>query len=232
MHHFVYTLLIIISMTAVDVIGLFYAGKLKERQPSLCLSTNFQLELPDPRCHSLLAHHIHHYAKTQQEVQAFYTKETKRFLPYIMKEISTRNLPGELAVLPMIESAYRPYALSNKGAYGLWQLQMNTGKRYGLLPEKRADFVASTRVALDYLEFLYSEFYGDWFLALAAYNAGEGRVKQAIAQNRKQGKAINFWALNLPKETKHFVPKILALAHLVQQKEAQTESVAAFALIH
>jgi membrane-bound lytic murein transglycosylase D len=129
-------------------------------------------------------------------------------------------MPGELALLPMIESSFNPQAKSHMGATGIWQLGAITGRRFGLNKnswyDERKDLVAATNAALSYLEYLHEEFDGDWFLALAAYNAGEGRIKRAIRRNLAHNKPTDFWSLQLPNETKNFVPKLLALANLVK----------------
>lgn len=141
------------------------------------------------------------------------------YLYYIVEEIEKRKLPGELALLPMIESAFEPQAKSPKGAAGIWQFMPKTGKFYGLKQDKwydgRRDIAASTSAALDYLEILHKQFNNNWMLALAAYNAGEGRVGKAIKRNQKAGKSTELKSLELPEETKNYVPKLLALAEVV-----------------
>lgn len=140
------------------------------------------------------------------------------WLHHIVLEVEARDLPLELAVLPVIESAFEPYAYSRARASGLWQFIPGTGTRFGLKQnwwyDGRRDVVAATRGALDYLEFLHAEF-GDWLLAVAAYNCGEAAVARQIAANQKAGKPTDFWHLKLPKETQAYVPKLLAMARLV-----------------
>lgn len=142
------------------------------------------------------------------------------YLPYILAEVERRNLPTELALLPLVESAYHPYAHSNKRAMGLWQFIPSTGRIYGLKRnwwyEGRRDVHAATHAALDYLEHLYKEMDGDWLLALASYNTGEKNVHRAIARNRKRGKPTDFWTLRLPRETRYYVPNLLAVTELVR----------------
>ncbi len=176
---------------------------------------NFNIDLKDQK---LVSYYIHAYSKDNQLSKLI--NRSKYFLQHIIIELKKRNLPKELALLPVIESAYRPTALSNKGAYGIWQISYVTGKRYGLIYKKqdsrsnldsRSDLKASTNAALTYLEFLYDKFDKDWLLALAAYNAGEGRISRAIKHNQFVGKNTDFWDLHLPKQTKHYVPKLLAL---------------------
>jgi len=146
-------------------------------------------------------------------------QRAKPFLHYLLQEIERRKLPADLVLLPMIESAFDPVAVSPKGAAGLWQIMPATGKQYGLQLiegyDGRYDIHAATNAALDYLNYLHKYFKGDWLLALAAYNAGEGRVQRAMQANLAAGQDTDFWSLNLPKETEAYVPKMLALSRIV-----------------
>ena len=146
-------------------------------------------------------------------------KRSARYMHYIVEEILKRDLPMELALLPFVESAYDPFAYSHGRASGLWQFIPGTGKIYGLYQswwyDGRRDVPASTKAALDYLSYLNKRFDGDWLHALAAYNSGSGRVGKAIKRNKKLGKKTDFWSLKLPRETKAYVPKLLALSKLV-----------------
>ena len=141
------------------------------------------------------------------------------YLHHIVSEVERRKLPAELAVLPIIESAYEPYAYSRALAAGLWQFIPATGTRFGLKQnwwyDGRRDVVSATRAALDYLEFLHTMFNGDWLLAIAAYNCGEMAVDRQVRANLAAGKPIDFWSLKLPAETRAYVPKLLAMARLV-----------------
>ena len=143
------------------------------------------------------------------------------YLYLILDEIERRGLPTELALLPEIESGYNPRALSHKAAAGMWQFIPDTGRRYGLKQnawyDGRNDIAASTRAALDYLQWLHRELGGDWALALAGYNAGERAVAAAQRRNRISGEPTDYWSLDLPSETEHYVPKLLAVAKLVQR---------------
>lgn len=147
----------------------------------------------------------------------------ERYLYYIVGQLEERHMPRELALLPMVESAFIPNALSRAKAAGLWQFIPSTGTRYGLKQnafyDGRRDVVESTRAALDYLQFLYEEFEGDWLLAVAAYNAGELNVSRAVERNRARKKPTDFFSLDLPKETKAYVPKLLAMRRIVQNPE-------------
>ncbi len=151
------------------------------------------------------------------------TRRAQPFLHHIAVEAESRGFPGEIALLPIIESGYNPTAMSYKSAAGMWQIMPATGKRFGLTQdwwyEGRMDVTASTRAALDYLEYLNRLFDGDWLLTLAAYNAGEGRVTRTMEKNRRAGKPTDFWHLSLPRETRDYVPKLLAVAEIVNRPE-------------
>lgn len=151
-------------------------------------------------------------------------KRAKRYLHYITEQVDIRNIPGEIALLPIVESAFDPFAYSHGRAAGVWQFIPSTGKAYGLEQDwwhdGRRDVSASTLAALTYLESLHRRFDGDWLLALAAYNAGGGNVNKAIRKNRNAGKPTDFWSLKLPKETQDYVPKLIALSRLIKESEA------------
>lgn len=144
----------------------------------------------------------------------------ERYLYYIVSQLEERHMPRELALLPVVESAFIPDALSHAKAAGLWQFIPSTGKRYGLKQnayyDGRRDVVESTRAALDYLEFLYEEF-DDWLLAVAAYNTGEFNVARAIERNRARNKPTDFFSLDLPKETRAYVPKLMAMRRIIAE---------------
>lgn len=147
-------------------------------------------------------------------------ERSKRYLPHIVQEIRARGMPMELALLPVVESAFDPFAYSHGRAAGLWQFVPATGKMFKLQQnwwyDGRRDPVDSTRAALDYLQHLHKRLDGDWLLAIAAYNSGEGRVRGAVRRNRKAGKPVDFWNLKLPRETRAYVPKLLAISQLVK----------------
>lgn len=146
------------------------------------------------------------------------------YLYHIVTELESRGMPLELALLPVVESAFEPYAYSRARATGLWQFIPGTGSRYGLRQDwwydGRRDIVESTRAALDYLQSLHDEFNGDWLLAIAAYNCGELIIERSVAMNRAAGRPIDFWDLWLPKETRAYVPKLLAMGRLVRDPRA------------
>ena len=157
---------------------------------------------------------------------AYMERVAKRAAPFmymIVEEIERRQMPLELALLPIVESAFDPFAYSHGRAAGIWQFIPGTARNYGLeinwWYDGRRDVLASTHAALDYLEALHKRFDGDWLHALAAYNSGEGRVERAIRANARAGKATDFWALDLPRETRAYVPKLLALADILKHHE-------------
>ncbi len=148
----------------------------------------------------------------------------EHYLHYIVAQLNARNMPLELALLPVVESAFEPYAYSRARASGLWQFIPDTGSTYGLKQnwwyDGRRDVVASTRAALDYLQSLHDSLDGDWLLAIAAYNCGEGNVQRAINHNVRLGKPVDFWHLKLPTETRAYVPKLLAMRRIVANPAA------------
>lgn len=141
------------------------------------------------------------------------------FLHMIVHEVERRGMPNELALLPFVESAFDADVFSHAGAAGLWQFIPDTGRRYGLQQAKyydaRMDPFAATGAALTYLQKLNNDFNGDWLLALAAYNCGENRVQREIDKNRAKGLPTTFWHLSLPKETREYVPRLLAFKELI-----------------
>ena len=145
------------------------------------------------------------------------------YLYHIVTQLEARGMPLEIALLPVVESAFEPYAYSRARASGLWQFIPDTGSRFGLKQDwwydGRRDIVESTRAALDYLQALHDEFNGDWLLAIAAYNCGEMNVERALNANRAAGRPLDFWSLALPTETRAYVPKLLAMKRLVSDPE-------------
>lgn len=142
------------------------------------------------------------------------------YIHFVVERLEEQGLPLELALLPMIESSYNPLALSPAQAAGLWQFIPSTGRHFNLRQTRwydgRRDVTASTEAAIRYLRRLHDMFNGDWLLALAAYNAGEGTVSRAIERNLNQGLPTDYWNLPLPRETQDYVPKLLALAQIIQ----------------
>jgi len=150
-------------------------------------------------------------------------KRAEPFLYYIVEELEENNVPIELALLPIVESAFDPFAYSHGRASGMWQFIPGTGTRFNMKQnwwyDGRRDVIASTAGAIKYMKYLHKYFDGDWLLALAAYNSGEGRVRRAVRKNKSLGKNTDFWSLDLPKETRAYVPKLLALADIVKRPE-------------
>jgi membrane-bound lytic murein transglycosylase D len=146
----------------------------------------------------------------------------QRYLFHIVVELEKRGMPTELALLPMVESAYNPLALSSARALGIWQFIPSTGKSYNLEQnwwvDERRDIIASTDAALNYLQTIY-EMHGDWHLALASYNWGENAVARAIAKNQAKGLPTDYTSLTMPAETRYYVPKLQALKNIVAQPE-------------
>lgn len=158
---------------------------------------------------------VNEYARDPKK----HTAVAYRSAPYlhmIISEVQRRGMPAEIALLPFVESGFKSKAYSRSGAAGLWQFMPATGKNYGLSRnnqfDARLDPFAATGAALNYLQKLNRQFHGDWLLALAAYNAGEGRVSRTITEFKRThpGQRVSFWNLNLPAETMRYVPKLLA----------------------
>lgn len=146
------------------------------------------------------------------------SKRAARYIYYILENLEERDMPADLALLPFVESAYDPFAYSHGRASGLWQFVPNTAKHLGIDQnwwyDGRRDVITATDSALDYLTDLNRRFDGDWLLTLAAYNAGAGTVNKAITKNKKKGLPTDFWSLKLPKETRNYIPKMLALVKI------------------
>ena len=156
------------------------------------------------------------------ENPAFLATVTERARPFIfeiVEELEKRSLPMELALLPIVESAYNPNATAGRNTAGLWQIISSTARSLGIKQDwwydGRRDPIASTSAALDYLSTLNEAFGNDWLLALAAYNTGQGNVQKAIDQNQRRSRSVDYWSLNLSSTTKEFVPKLIALARLI-----------------
>ncbi|WP_423185802.1 LysM peptidoglycan-binding domain-containing protein [Alishewanella sp. d11] len=162
------------------------------------------------------------YADSQNFLDRIATR-AQPFLYYIVQELEKRQMPLDLALLPIVESAFDPSVYSHAKAAGMWQFMPATGKRFGLTQNSwydgRKDVVQSTQAALDYLQYLYNTLEHDWLNAIAAYNAGEGRIMRAIQANKKRRLPTDFWSLDLPAETTSYVPKLLALVDILQRPE-------------
>lgn len=164
----------------------------------------------------LLQRHLNSFAHSQDYINKVIRNASPYFF-FILEEVEKRGMPSEIALLPIIESDFNPHCISNKGAAGIWQIMPRMhGLKQNSGYDARKDIYESTTFALDHLTYLHKRFNGNWLLALAAYNSGEGKVQRAISKNRAAHKSTDFWALKLPKETTHFVPKLLALAAIVK----------------
>ena len=162
------------------------------------------------------------YASKPEYIQRM-TARSSKYLFHIVEELERRQMPTELALLPFIESAFNPQAVSSARAAGMWQFTPSTGKYFDLkqnaFRDDRRDVLASTRAALDYLQKLHRMF-GDWHLALAAYNWGEGSVGRAVARNQKAGLPTGYLDLNMPNETRQYIPKLQAIKNIVANPQA------------
>ncbi len=165
------------------------------------------------------------YARQQAYLDRVFTR-AEPYLFHIVEALEQRGMPTELALLPVVESAFDPFAYSHGRASGLWQIIPGTGRRLGLEQnwwfDGRRDVLESTRAALDYLQELHEEFNGDWLLAVAGYNSGEGNVEKAIRSAQAAGRPIDFWGVKsfLPLETRTYVPRLLAIASIVAKPES------------
>ena len=177
------------------------------------------LQLEHPIEHASVQSSLNWYLANPYHLKMV-SERAERYLFYFVEEVEKRNLPSEIALLPFVESSLDPYAHSHGGAAGLWQFISSTGEAYGLKQDwwvdDRRNIRLSTEAALQYLTDLHRQFDGDWLLALASYNSGAGTVRRAIKHNKKLGLATDYWSLKLPKETKSYVPKLIALAKLIE----------------
>ena len=173
--------------------------------------------LLDPLDSRLVQEHEAWYSSRPDYIKRFVDRGS-RYLHHIVEEVEKRGMPTEIALLPVVESAFNPLAYSRSKASGLWQFIPSTGKNYGLAQDhwkdNRRDIVAATHAALNYLQRLYDMF-GSWELALAAYNCGEGCVGRAIAANQRKGLPTDYLSLRLPPETMNYVPKLVAVKNIV-----------------
>lgn len=170
---------------------------------------------------------VQYYLRWHREHPSYMRRISRRaqpFLYFVVEELKRRDMPYELALLPAVESGYVPLAYSHGRAAGLWQFIPETGRHYGLKQnwwyDGRRDIYASTHSALDYLSVLNKRFDGDWLLTLAAYNAGPLRVMKAIERNERRDKPTDYWHLNLPRETRNYVPKLLATRAVIENPQA------------
>ncbi|MGO2130814.1 MAG: LysM peptidoglycan-binding domain-containing protein [Pseudoalteromonas prydzensis] len=181
----------------------------------------YQLSIEVPQNRPVVAER-NYYAKHQAYLDRI-SKRAEPYLHFIVEEVEKRNMPIEIALLPIVESAFDPFGYSNRSASGIWQFMPQTGERFDLKQnwwyDGRRDIVQSTRAALDYLSYLHKTLDGDWLNAIAAYNSGEGRLLRAIKKNRKKHLPTDFWSLDLPTETTAYVPRLLALSDLLNRAD-------------
>ncbi|MES9991185.1 MAG: LysM peptidoglycan-binding domain-containing protein [Candidatus Thiodiazotropha sp.] len=179
----------------------------------------YRLSIPQ---NSRIERELNWYSRNPSYIQRI-QERSQPYLHFILEEIEKRDIPREIALLPAVESAYRPFAYSPGRAAGMWQFIPSTGRQYGLKQnwwyDGRRDIVASTQAALDYLQALSRQFDNDWELALAAYNSGAGTVRKAQRRNKKRGKPTDYWSLKLPDETSAYVPRLLALAEIFRNPQ-------------
>jgi membrane-bound lytic murein transglycosylase D len=161
---------------------------------------------------------LRQYTSNPARLNRIFARSTE-YMHFIMHELNRRGMPTELALLPMVESAFKNKAVSRSGAAGMWQFMPATGKDFGLHRSRgfdaRMDIFASTRAALTYLQKINKELNGDWYLTLAAYNVGQNRIHRERAKNRKKGRRTDYWSLSLPKETREYVPRLLAYKEIM-----------------
>lgn len=173
--------------------------------------------------HPLTQRFIREFSQSPTRIQRLADRSSD-YLYMVVNELNRRGMPTELALLPFVESAYRNAAYSHAGAAGMWQFIPSTGRIYGLKQTRsydaRLDSYKATHAALNYLQKLNRQFRGDWLLALAAYNAGEYRVEREINKNRRQGRRTDYWSLDLPRETKQYVPRLLAFKEILHNPRA------------
>jgi len=184
------------------------------------IKNGFQLN--DYKDHKRVAAEIKRYSEHQYYIDTV-IERADPFLYLIMEQIDAREMPAEIVLLPVVESAYQAFAYSHGRAAGIWQFIPSTGRMFGLKQDwwydGRRDILASTHAATKYLESLHKRLGNDWLLALAAYNAGEGNVRRAIRKNKKKGLPTDFWHLDLPNETKDYVPRLLAISAIISNPE-------------
>ena len=184
--------------------------------------TRAHFQLHDEMQHDAVTTQIRWYQKAPGHMRRI-SQNASRYYYHILNEVLKRGLPAEVALIPAVESHFDPDAYSKGHAAGIWQFIPSTAKYFGIKRTRwydgRRDLLESTHAALNYLERLNKRFDGDWLLTMAAYNAGGGTVSKAIRKNREAGKPTDFWSLNLPRETRMYVPRILAISAFVNDPE-------------
>lgn len=191
---------------------------------SIDLWTRMRRQFSIPRFHDTHTRRQIDWLQRNEDYLRQVAERARDYLPYIVREAERRELPVELAVLPVVESAFQPFAHSrSSGASGLWQFIPSTARLYGLRMnwwyDGRRDLRAATSAAFDYLAKLNRDFGGDWLLAVAAYNWGEGNLRRTLARNRQSGKPLDFWSLRVPSETQAHVQRWLAICEIIARPE-------------
>ncbi|MBI5448690.1 MAG: LysM peptidoglycan-binding domain-containing protein [Gammaproteobacteria bacterium] len=200
------------------VLSLDYSntGNLWDKLPS-------QFQMPDESDNPAVQTQIRWFLKHPDYLERT-SRRAAPYIYYIYEQVQARQLPVELILLPINESAYNPFSTSVAGAGGIWQMTRGTASQYHVKQnwwyDGRRDVYTSTKAALDHLTYLQNFFNGDWLLVLAAYNCGEGTVQRAIRRNAAQGKSTDFWSLSLPEETRAYVPRFLALVTILRDRQA------------
>ncbi len=208
----------VLTCSSFDSSHLFDSRKAKSLTLWQALRADFRL--PDTSQQPQVQHQLRWLARHRTFLREM-INDSIPYLYYIHQQVKKRGMPAELALMPMIESTYDPFAYqTHSGAAGLWQLMPGTGSGLGLKQDwwydGRRDIYASTKAALDYLTYLNNFFSGNWLLAIAAYNSGEGTVMHAIKRNARRSLPTKFWMLPLPHETRAYVPRLLALATIIR----------------
>jgi membrane-bound lytic murein transglycosylase D len=184
------------------------------------LRNNFELSSSDDK--KEVIEHTEWITKNPTYIKQL-VERASPYIHYILNQIKNKEFPAEIALLPMIESDFDPFAHSYAGAAGLWQMMPGTATGFGVEQnwwyDGRRDLIDSTKAAIEYLSYLYKFFKGDWLLAIAAYNSGEGTIKKAIRENTAKGLNVDFWSLKLPQQTRKYVPRLLALVSVIKNPE-------------
>lgn len=206
----------VIQPEALDAVGL------PQDQENLWDRLSMQFYLPVPQDNAKIIYYKKWFLAHPSHLRIL-AERASPYLYMVTKQLEASGMPLEIALLPAIESTYKTTAYSRHGAAGMWQFIPATAKRFGLKItnwyDGRRDPAASTKTAILFFDYLNEEFDGNWIHAIAAYNSGEGWVSRAIRNNKKEGKETDFWSLHLPKETSNYVPKLLALADIIKNRE-------------
>lgn len=199
-----------------DIDWLMHEDGRTEKNLWKAVSEGLEMEIPE---NSRISEQKAYYLKHKKYLQNM-TLSAEPYMYWIVSQIKDRDMPMELVLLPIVESAFNPNATSSAAAAGIWQIVPTTGLYYGLKQNKwydgRRDVAESTNAALDMLERLNDMFNGDWLLTIAAYNSGEGRILNAVKSNKAKGRSTDYWSLDLPRETMLYIPKLLALSDIIK----------------